>query len=260
MKRFVPFSYVNVCRRSAVLSKARQLRRRPRPARRSTCHGTWSRHNDPVNLMSYVTMVFQRVFGYPREKAELHMLEVHRNGRSILWSGCANAPNFLCSSYMAISCSRRSSGRNKMEVFRRNGSLEITEIDPFLAELLRQIPTSTNPESIPAAEERLLQSARRSRRKGIPRRVEIIRRAGVAPHFSKRDRGSDGRSAPARTGRKAIRECFTPDPARACGRLAEHAQPGASGDRREIRFHRGGVVRPLSLADWITPRSQSFSR
>ena len=44
-------------------------------------------HNDPVNLMSYVTMVFQRVFGYPREKAEKHMLEVHQNGRSILWSG-----------------------------------------------------------------------------------------------------------------------------------------------------------------------------
>jgi ATP-dependent Clp protease adaptor protein ClpS len=44
-------------------------------------------HNDPVNLMSYVTMVFQRVFGYPREKAESHMLEVHHRGRSILWSG-----------------------------------------------------------------------------------------------------------------------------------------------------------------------------
>jgi ATP-dependent Clp protease adaptor protein ClpS len=44
-------------------------------------------HNDPVNLMSYVTMVFQRVFGYPREKAEEHMLEVHQKGRSILWSG-----------------------------------------------------------------------------------------------------------------------------------------------------------------------------
>ena len=44
-------------------------------------------HNDPVNLMSYVTMVFQRVFGYPREKAEKHMLEVHQKGRSILWSG-----------------------------------------------------------------------------------------------------------------------------------------------------------------------------
>jgi ATP-dependent Clp protease adaptor protein ClpS len=44
-------------------------------------------HNDPVNLMSYVTMVFQRVFGYPREKAEHHMLEVHHKGRSILWSG-----------------------------------------------------------------------------------------------------------------------------------------------------------------------------
>jgi ATP-dependent Clp protease adaptor protein ClpS len=44
-------------------------------------------HNDPVNLMTYVTMVFQRVFGYPREKAEVHMLEVHQKGRSVLWSG-----------------------------------------------------------------------------------------------------------------------------------------------------------------------------
>ncbi|MGI8889223.1 MAG: ATP-dependent Clp protease adapter ClpS [Chthoniobacterales bacterium] len=44
-------------------------------------------HNDPVNLMSYVTMVFQKVFGYPKEKAELHMMEVHQKGRSVLWSG-----------------------------------------------------------------------------------------------------------------------------------------------------------------------------
>ena len=43
--------------------------------------------NDPINLMSYVTMVFMRVFGYPREKAERHMLEVHHKGRSIVWSG-----------------------------------------------------------------------------------------------------------------------------------------------------------------------------
>lgn len=44
-------------------------------------------HNDPVNLMSYVTMVFQKVFGYTREKAERHMMEVHERGRSIVWSG-----------------------------------------------------------------------------------------------------------------------------------------------------------------------------
>ena len=43
--------------------------------------------NDPINLMSYVTMVFQRVFGYSKERATKHMLEVHKNGRSILWSG-----------------------------------------------------------------------------------------------------------------------------------------------------------------------------
>jgi len=44
-------------------------------------------HNDPVNLMSYVTMVFQKVFGYSRERAERHMMEVHQQGRSIVWTG-----------------------------------------------------------------------------------------------------------------------------------------------------------------------------
>ena len=44
-------------------------------------------HNDPVNLMSYVTRVFRKVFGYSKERAERHMLEVHHKGRSIVWSG-----------------------------------------------------------------------------------------------------------------------------------------------------------------------------
>ena len=44
-------------------------------------------HNDPVNLMSYVTRIFQKVFGYSRERAQQHMLEVHEKGRSILWTG-----------------------------------------------------------------------------------------------------------------------------------------------------------------------------
>ncbi|MDQ3626477.1 MAG: ATP-dependent Clp protease adapter ClpS [Verrucomicrobiota bacterium] len=44
-------------------------------------------HNDPINLMSYVTMVFQKVLGFSRDKAEKHMLEVHQKGRSVVWSG-----------------------------------------------------------------------------------------------------------------------------------------------------------------------------
>ena len=44
-------------------------------------------HNDPITTMNYVTMVFQKVFGYPRDRSEKHMWEVHRQGRSILWSG-----------------------------------------------------------------------------------------------------------------------------------------------------------------------------
>ncbi|MDB6172164.1 MAG: hypothetical protein JWL59_1475 [Chthoniobacteraceae bacterium] len=48
-------------------------------------------HNDPVNLMSYVTRVFQKVFGFSRERAERHMLEVHQKGRSIVWTGAREA-------------------------------------------------------------------------------------------------------------------------------------------------------------------------
>jgi ATP-dependent Clp protease adaptor protein ClpS len=40
--------------------------------------------DDPVNLMDYVTHVFQKVFGWQRQKAEHHMLEVHTQGKSLL--------------------------------------------------------------------------------------------------------------------------------------------------------------------------------
>lgn len=44
-------------------------------------------HNDPINLMSYVTLVFMRIFGMSKKKAETHMREVHRRGKSLVWSG-----------------------------------------------------------------------------------------------------------------------------------------------------------------------------
>jgi ATP-dependent Clp protease adaptor protein ClpS len=40
--------------------------------------------NDPVNLMDYVTHVFQMVFGWGKARAERHMLEVHKAGKSLL--------------------------------------------------------------------------------------------------------------------------------------------------------------------------------
>jgi ATP-dependent Clp protease adaptor protein ClpS len=43
--------------------------------------------NDPVNLMSYVTWVFQKIFGYSKEKAEKLMLDVHHKGRATVSSG-----------------------------------------------------------------------------------------------------------------------------------------------------------------------------
>jgi ATP-dependent Clp protease adaptor protein ClpS len=43
--------------------------------------------NDPVNLMSYVVLVFKKVFGFDEPTARRHMLEVHEQGRSVVWTG-----------------------------------------------------------------------------------------------------------------------------------------------------------------------------
>ena len=43
--------------------------------------------DDPINLMSYVTFVFRKVFGYSKEKAEQLMMQVHVEGRAVVSSG-----------------------------------------------------------------------------------------------------------------------------------------------------------------------------
>jgi len=53
--------------------------------------------NDPVNLMTYVTWVFQRLFGFPRAHATKLMLDVHLRGRAVVASG----PRERCESDVA---------------------------------------------------------------------------------------------------------------------------------------------------------------
>lgn len=43
--------------------------------------------NDPVNLMSYVSFVFRKHFGYPKEKANTLMTAVHVEGRAAVSNG-----------------------------------------------------------------------------------------------------------------------------------------------------------------------------
>lgn len=47
--------------------------------------------NDSVNLMSYVTYVFQQHFGYSKKKAEKLMWQVHEEGRSVVSHGSREA-------------------------------------------------------------------------------------------------------------------------------------------------------------------------
>jgi ATP-dependent Clp protease adaptor protein ClpS len=43
--------------------------------------------NDPINLMSYVVFVFQKLFGYSRDKATKLMLDVHHKGKAAVSHG-----------------------------------------------------------------------------------------------------------------------------------------------------------------------------
>ncbi|MGH2753021.1 MAG: ATP-dependent Clp protease adapter ClpS [Actinomycetota bacterium] len=52
--------------------------------------------NDPVNLMSYVTWVLQKLFGYPRAKATKLMLDVHHKGRAVVSSGSREKAELDC--------------------------------------------------------------------------------------------------------------------------------------------------------------------
>jgi ATP-dependent Clp protease adaptor protein ClpS len=52
--------------------------------------------NDPVNLMTYVTWVLQKLFGYPRHKAEKLMLDVHYKGRAVVSSGTQEKAELDC--------------------------------------------------------------------------------------------------------------------------------------------------------------------
>ena len=44
-------------------------------------------HDDPVNLMGYVTFVLMKIFGYNEQQSTKLMLEVHEQGLSVVWSG-----------------------------------------------------------------------------------------------------------------------------------------------------------------------------
>lgn len=43
--------------------------------------------NDPINLMSYVSFVLQKLFGYPKAKADTLMMDVHEKGRAVVSNG-----------------------------------------------------------------------------------------------------------------------------------------------------------------------------
>src|SRR4029077_9092412 len=64
----------------------------------------------------------------------------------------------MCSSYTAIFCSPLWRNSVDMEISRHNDQIEISELDPFLDELLQYIRRSTSPDGVPTAEQRLFSS------------------------------------------------------------------------------------------------------
>src|SRR5215469_12976013 len=68
---------------------------------------------------------------------------------------CESPPSSTCSNYTVISCLPHWKRVTDMEICRHRDHIELFELDPFLAELLRQIPASASPDGALAAERRL---------------------------------------------------------------------------------------------------------
>lgn len=58
-------------------------------------------HDDPVNLMGYVTWVLVKIFSYSQSKAARMMMQVHHQGRSIVWSGPREQAEFYAQQLQA---------------------------------------------------------------------------------------------------------------------------------------------------------------
>lgn len=58
-------------------------------------------HDDPVNLMGYVTHVLMKIFGYDEKKAAILMMQVHQQGRSIVWAGQREKAEFYAQQLQA---------------------------------------------------------------------------------------------------------------------------------------------------------------
>ena len=63
--------------------------------------------NDPVNLMSYVTFVFQKLFGYSKEEATRLMLDVHTKEKQLFRVEPKKSPNLTFSNYMSTGFGRQ---------------------------------------------------------------------------------------------------------------------------------------------------------
>ena len=79
-----------------------------------------------------------------------------------------------------------------MEIRRRNDAIEISELDPFLAELLRQIPASANPDGVPGGQNNASSVHHQMENKQNCARVEDICRTRAAASLSDGDRDGGG--------------------------------------------------------------------
>lgn len=86
---------LNLCAARRLIMAA-EIKEAPLAREKESVDVPWNviAHNDPVNLMSYVTLVFRQIFGFTKEKARAHMLEVHQKGRSVVWSGAREKAEF----------------------------------------------------------------------------------------------------------------------------------------------------------------------
>ena len=140
-----------------------------------------------------------------------------------------------------------------MEIHGRKNQIEISELDPFLAELLRQIPASANTEGTAAAEQRIFSPPVNGKETELCAEWKMYVEPELRRLFQTATQTVGADLEATKWKRKKSRKPHSAHSHQTCRRMVVRAESSPARHRCKKQFHRARTERPPSLTDWIPP-------
>ncbi len=144
-----------------------------------------------------------------------------------------------------------------MEICRRKSAIEISELDPLLAELLRQIPASANPDGAPAAEQRLFSPPTNGKETELCAEWKMYVEPELRRLFQTATETVAADLEQLNGNEETLANRTLRIPSETCRRLVECAESGAARHSSQKQLHGQRAKRPFAFAHRIAPRLES---